>query len=166
MMLRRTKLLKLSAVFILSFGAISPAWAEINEIAFKSPSNNITCYHYNNWHNGDSPAVPLAINDGPLVCLVHDADWSPPPAYNNQDDYMANCGLDQTRMITLPPDGSATERWVCHGDMFYPLGDIVISYGSKWSFLDYSCTVETTGVSCQNKQGNGFSVRRAMRKLY
>jgi hypothetical protein len=150
-------LFKISAVFILSFGAISPVWAEVPEIAFRSPSNNITCYHYNNWHSDWDPA--LIKNEGPLTCLVHEADWNPPPA-------MENCGLDQTRVITLPPDAPSTEGWVCHGDMFWPLGVIVVSYGEEWSFLEYSCTVETSGVSCQNKQGNGFSVRRVMRVLY
>jgi hypothetical protein len=164
MILRRARLLELSAVFILSFGAISPVWAEIPEIAFRSPSDNITCYHYNNWHSDWDQA--LVKNEGPLVCLVHEADWNPPPALDNFDDYRATCNTDQTRVITLPPDGPSTEGWVCHGDMFWPLGDIVISYGSEWSFLEYSCTVETSGVSCQNKQGNGFSVRRAMRELY
>lgn len=164
MILRRARLLELSAVFILSFGVISPVWAEVSEIAFRSPSDNITCYHYNNWHLHWDPA--LVKNEGPLVCLVDEADWNPPTAYVDYDDYMDNCGLDQKRVITLPPDGPATEDWVCHGDMFWPLGDIVISYGSEWSFLEYSCTVETSGVSCQNKQGNGFSVRRAMRELH
>ena len=104
----------------------------------------------------------MRLDERPFVCLISEANWSPAINYGDDDP---TCDLDSTRIVILPPDGPATERWVCHGDVFYPIHGAV-SYGSEWSFIGYTCQIETSGVSCQNGQGNGFSVARAQRSLY
>ncbi len=96
------------------------------------------------------------------MCLVFEASWTPPNDYGDGDP---TCDLDRTRIVILPPDGPATERWVCHGDVFWPIHG-AIGYGSAWSVLGFDCQMAETGVTCQNARGNGFSVRRAARSLY
>lgn len=143
-----------SALAIAIATTASPALAD--RPGFASPSNNITCY----LDTGYDAGSPLA--DSPFVCLIFSADWDPAIDYGDDDP---TCDLDRTRIVILPPNAPAVERWVCHGDVFYPIHG-AISYGSGWSFLDYACDMTTTGVSCENGAGNGFTVRRASRDLY
>lgn len=134
-------------------GLASPALAD--RPGFASPSRNILCYIDTDYDGG------RGIADSDMVCLIASADWSPPVDYGDDDP---TCDLDATRILILPPDAPARERWVCHGDIFFPIHG-AISYGSTWSFLDYTCDVATSGVRCTNANGNGFSVNRAGRTL-
>ncbi|MBU2991841.1 hypothetical protein Q4555_14145 [Octadecabacter sp. 1_MG-2023] len=129
---------------------VSPVWA----LGFASPSGNIKCYVET--YGEDS------IIEADLVCLIFDAAWDLPPDYGDGDP---TCDLDETRTLVLPTSGQPEERWTCHGDVFWPAPLATISYGSEWSFYSYTCAMAASGVSCENRNGNGFSVNRAGRTL-
>lgn len=116
---------------------------------FSSPSGNIRCY---------VDLYETRFDAAPMVCLVFDADWDLPPDYGDDDP---TCDLDRTRTVILPPDGPASARWTCHGDVFWPAPLGRISYGSEWSLASFICTSDTDGVRCVNGQGNSLWVRRA-----
>lgn len=113
---------------------------------FRTPSGNIWCYLdvFNS----------LSYDDLPLICLVGEADW---PMQGADPD----CGLDETRMIVLPPRGPASVETACHGDVFWPVPLGALSYGSEWSLGVFTCSVAADGVRCDNGAGGAFHVRRA-----
>lgn len=127
-------------------GLASPAAAN----GFSSPSGNITCYL--------DVFSPARMDEVPLVCLIFDADWPMPPKGTMSDP---TCDLDSTRTITLPRNGPASASWTCHGDIFWPVPQGQLSYGSEWSLMGYSCSVQTDGVRCDNGRGSSLWVRRA-----
>ncbi|WP_375280086.1 hypothetical protein [Pseudooctadecabacter sp.] len=63
--------------------------------------------------------------------------------------------------MILPPNGPASARWTCRGDVFWPAPLGRISSGSEWSLASFTCTSDTDGVRCVNGQGNSLWVRRA-----
>ena len=149
-MIRKTKpfartLTALSACVISLFA--SPVLAE----GFASPSGNIVCYA--ELDGGMSAAR------APLVCLIFEANWD----VEVDDD--PSCNLDRTRAISLPRNGAPTEHLMCHGDVFWPAPLGAISYGSEWSFVDFTCSMATDGVRCSNASGNSIAVNRARREL-
>lgn len=117
---------------------------------FTTPSNNITCYL--------DVFSPDRIDEVDVICLIFGASWDLPPDFGDKNP---TCDLDQTRTVILPPEGPASARWTCHGDVFWPLPLGALSYGSGWSLMGYSCDVDTDGVRCTNASGNRFHVRRA-----
>ena len=120
--------------------------------SFSSPSGNIICYLEHD--DGTNP------NESPLVCLILEADWVGPP-YESED-----CGLDQTRQVMMFPTGRGEVFLGCHGDVFWPHPTPKVSYGSTWSVTGFDCSVEQTGVTCENTEKNGFRLRRASVELY
>lgn len=125
---------------------------------FTSPSGNILCYTASYDDAGDF--IPYF--EQPMVCLIFEANWDLPPYYGDDNP---DCGLDRTRAIKLPVSGPATEQWICHGDVFWPLPLGAIGYGSTWSLRDTSCDMATNGVTCDNGNGGRFSVNRAGRTV-
>lgn len=149
-MIPRTQPFVWTASLITALLVASPSFAE--RASFSSPSGNITCYLEH--EGGADPA------DSPLICLVFAADWTGQP-YKSED-----CGLDQTRQVQMFQTGKPEVYWGCHGDVFWPLPTPTIGYGSTWSVTGYSCEMAQTGVSCQNTDGNGFKLRRAVVEVY
>lgn len=142
--------------FAKTLTAISAALAAMPAQAagFSSPSGNIRCYAdlYN--------SQPLDEVD--LICLIFEADWDLPPDYGDDDP---TCDLDRTRSVFLPAQGAPRERWICHGDVFWPAPLGKISYGSNWSLFGFSCDVARNGVTCRNATDHSISVARAARAL-
>lgn len=139
--------LKYLAVILCLFISTVPAQAN----GFSTPSGNILCY----W----DPMPSGDYENTPLTCLVFEADWGEPSG-------LQDCGLDETRALTLPRNGSAQFEWYCHGDVFWPLPLGALDYGSKWTLRGFECEVETNGVRCTNRSGNGFHVRRAAYSMF
>jgi len=133
--------------------------------AFESPSGNITCF-LASWH--EEGTQPPSEDEQPLVCLIFEAQWNPPLLNGDPASVPGggdpDCPLDSTRLVMLDPSGPAREMWECHGDLFWPISD-ALAYGSQWSSSTHSCDMKTSGVTCQNSQGNGFFLSRGTRTL-
>lgn len=92
------------------------------------------------------------------MCHIFLADWALPL----QED----CDLDSTITLTLGPKGAPRESILCHGDVFWPHPTPVLSYGSIWTVLGYRCEVTQSGVTCVNRNGNGFEIARRKRSIF
>ncbi|MEM8691698.1 MAG: DUF6636 domain-containing protein [Pseudomonadota bacterium] len=122
--------------------------------SFQSASGNILCFL------NAGPALHANQNqEAQLSCLIFEADWVPP-------DAAEHCDLDETRILTLPLDGSATEGWTCHGDVFWPHPTPTIGSNATWSVAGFDCEIIRTGVTCRSEAGHGFRLARAQRSLY
>lgn len=124
----------------------TPAFAA----GFASPSGNIRCYL--DIYSADP------IDKVPMVCLIFDAGWEYPPMH---DEGFAECDLDRTRMVILPPVGTAYGQTACHGDVFWPAPLGAISYGSEWSWMGFTCKMATDGVRCTNGAGGAMALNRS-----
>jgi len=54
----------------------------------------------------------------------------------------------------------------CHGDTVQNPDAMVIPYGTQWRPYGFVCTSQTTGLTCVNAGGHGFSISKASRKVF
>ncbi|MBU2983133.1 hypothetical protein KO498_15080 [Lentibacter algarum] len=139
--------------------AVIGTWASAESTGFKAPSGNILCYTID--RDWDTDAL-LPESQRRLACLVWEVQWSPPLDFGDDD---LTCDLDQTRIVLLPYAGRGNARWVCHGDVFWPLPLPKLGYGSSWNVSGFNCSMAKDGVRCSNSTGNGFHIRRAKLKF-
>jgi hypothetical protein len=99
---------------------------------FQMPSKNIGC----------------TLGEGVLVCDVL-SGLNPEPK--------KSCELDWTGM-EMERLGPAQPR--CAGDTAYVQTARVLAYGESWSSGGFTCESATTGLTCTNEDGHGFSLSR------
>jgi hypothetical protein len=101
----------------------------------QTPSRNIFCLA--------SPAgegQPTA----ELRCDIEQTSTRPPPAPKS-------CPLNWGNAFVVDPTGPG--RLLCHGDTVRNSEDPVIAYGTQWRVYSFTCTSQTTGLTCLNGQG-------------
>jgi hypothetical protein len=76
----------------------------------------------------------------------------------------ANCPLSWGDSFVLNPTGPG--QLFCHGDTVQNPSAYVIPYGSQWRPYGFVCTSQTTGITCVNASGHGFSISKASRKVF
>jgi hypothetical protein len=115
----------------------------------QTPSHNIFCLA-----SPPGPGQPAAN----LRCdIMQKSTPSPRPP--------ANCPLSWGDAFGLDPTGQG--YLVCHGDTTRDPTAPVIPYGSQWRPLGlFVCTSQTTGLTCVNSQGHGFSIARAGQRVF
>ena len=114
----------------------------------QTPSHNIFCQA--------SPAD----QDQPtpeLRCDIEQVTSRPPPAPRS-------CPLSWGDAFVIDPTGPG--RLMCHGDTVKNPEDPVIAYGDQWRAYGFTCTSQTSGLTCVNGQGHGFSLSRAVQKVF
>jgi hypothetical protein len=127
-----------------------PAGAQDNTWGFTMPSGNIVC----NLTPGEGGAqshvrcdlqqMPSNIPPAPAECW---AMWG--------DSF----GVETNSLVGLR---------ICHGandEAQVPHGP-VLAYGSTWKGEGFTCTSQTTGVTCVNPLGHGFTVSREAQRLF
>jgi hypothetical protein len=113
----------------------------------QAPSHNIFCLA--------SPA-----QDGQpaeVRCDIQQTSTRPPPAPRS-------CPLSWGDAFAVNPSGVG--HLVCHGDTVKNADDPVIAYGTQWRPYGFTCTSQTTGLTCVNGQGHGFSLARAAQRVF
>jgi hypothetical protein len=75
-----------------------------------------------------------------------------------------NCPLSWGDAFVLDPTGPG--RLFCHGDTVFDPSAPVIAYGTQWRPYGFICTSQTTGLTCVNRGGHGFSIARAVQKVF
>lgn len=100
---------------------------------FQLPSGNIGC----------------TLSEHVLVCDIL-SGLSPEPSQP--------CELDWTG-IEVEASGPAQPR--CAGDTAFDQKAPVLQYGSRWELDGFTCSSATTGLTCENRGGHGFSLARA-----
>jgi hypothetical protein len=107
--------------------------AALDGDTFKLPSGNIGC----------------TLSENVLVCDIL-SGLDPEPS--------APCELDWTG-IELEAAGPASPR--CAGDTSFDQAFPVLGYGRMWKNGAFNCSSATSGLTCENGDGHGFSLARA-----
>lgn len=123
---------------------ILPTGALADGYGFMTPSGNIHC-------NG-------AVEVSEITCTI--VERSGPPAQPRP----ASCGGTWGHRVDLKATGPATlacaapPRRVQYTD--------IAPYGVTGSFGDITCQSESTGLTCRNRSGNGFTLSRGLQSVF
>jgi hypothetical protein len=101
--------------------------------SFVTPSRNIGCRYV----------------DGLLRCDILSGLESEP---------QFPCPLDWTGMYLVATKYASP---MCAGDTVFDEEGPVLEYGTSWSLAELTCDSESTGLTCTDSEGNGFSLARA-----
>lgn len=107
--------------------------ASLGGASFRLPSGNIGC----------------TLSENVLVCDIL-SGLNPEPSQP--------CELDWTG-IELEAAGPASAR--CAGDTSFDQAAPVLAYGRTWKNDTFTCSSATSGLTCENGDGHGFSLARA-----
>jgi hypothetical protein len=129
--------------------ALAPAGAEAQDfLNAQAPSHNIFCQAQSAGPDSPQPSVR---------CDIMKTTTPLPRA-------PANCPLSWGDSFVLNPTGPG--QLLCHGDTVQNASAYVIPYGTQWRPYGFVCTSQTTGVTCVNSGGHGFSISKASRKVF
>jgi hypothetical protein len=142
-MLRTTSIAALAALA----GAVTPAAAQ-EFLSAQAPSHNIACQAES--AGPDQPRPQLR-------CDIQQTSTRPPRP-------PASCPLSWGDSFVLDPTGPG--RLLCHGDTVADPSARVIPYGTQWRPYGFTCTSQTTGLTCVNGAGHGFTLSRAVQKAF
>lgn len=110
---------------------------------FKSPTGNIIC----------SP------NGSGVVCMIMNRSNAKPARPKPR-----NCDLDWGNVFYVSRSGAGLS---CHGDIpVNPNTRTVLAYGKTYKGNGWQCTSRTTGMTCKNSQGRGFTLSRAKQTVF
>lgn len=138
-------LVAVAAFAALAFAAGGAGAQDMDSI--QTPSHNIFCL-----------ATPAG--DGQpaeLRCDVQQMTNRPP---RPPKDCPLNWGDSFYVDLTGPGD------LMCHGDTVKNPEAPVIVYGDTWRIYGFTCLSQTTGLTCRNPQGHGFSISRGAQKVF
>lgn len=76
----------------------------------------------------------------------------------------ADCDLDWGNAFAVSGTRGRATR-VCAGDTVMNPDYPVLGYGSTWEQHGFTCTSETSGVTCANGHGNGFFLSKKKQTL-
>lgn len=131
-----------------ALGAACTGSARAEELAFRTPSNNIHCMVEPLFEPGDPPL---------LRCDVMQRDSADPPM-------PADCDADWgTAFFVMGRDEPGAR--MCAGDTVKGTAP-VLQYGSTWRGAGFECLSETSGLTCHNGSGHGFSLSRRTQKIF
>jgi uncharacterized protein DUF6636 len=142
-MLRTTFIAALAALA----GAVSPVGAQ-DFLNAQAPSHNIACQAESAGPDNPRPQ---------LRCDIQQTASRLPRA-------PASCPLSWGDAFVLDPTGPG--RLLCHGDTVADPSARVIPYGTQWRPYGFTCTSQTTGMTCVNEAGHGFTLSRAVQKTF
>ena len=122
----------------------SPGLAD-DLLFFRSPSGNINCV----LATGDYAAVRCDI-----------AQFT--PSFNRRPD---GCDLDWGDSFEITLTGR-TGVLGCHGDTVITPDAFTLEYDDALESGGFSCISRTTGMTCTNPRGHGFTVSKAAQRLF
>lgn len=109
---------------------------------FSSPSGNIVC----------------GASGNGVLCHIGEADNLKPLRPIPKD-----CPTDWENWFYIGRSGSANH--VCKGDWDFG-NPTPLNFGSSTTINGITCTSQSTGMTCKNKQGHGFSVGKQNQKFF
>lgn len=89
---------------------------------------------------------------GGVSCIVFEHDWTIDVPTES------GCEFDWGDEVGLGPEGVT---FGCYSDVFWDTEAESAGYGTAVTVGDYTCSIAETGVTCENENGNGFSVSRS-----
>jgi uncharacterized protein DUF6636 len=140
--MKRCKLFILFAVAFLPPIAISHA--QTGPTGFQAPSKNIACQFFT------SEAQNV------LRCDIIEMDTRPKRP--------ADCELDWGHAFEMTAKGNAGR--ICYSDTVMDASLPVLAYGEVWQRGGFTCRSEQAGLTCFNAMQRGFSLSRAVQKVF
>jgi hypothetical protein len=122
------------------------AQASAETFFFRTPSNNIHCA-YDDY-------------DGRAEVRCDIQSFKP-----GATPRPADCDLEWGDSFAIGEDDRIGVM-LCHGDTVIMPDAEVLPYGSSWSEGGLSCLSETSGLTCRNAMGHGFSLSRAKQRVF
>ncbi len=127
--------------------------AQAESASFKSPTGNINCI-YSDYDN--KPEVRCDIMQfTPSFKTV-------PPGTSNE---IIRCTPQKLNAFVITPNDSNGSAF-CPTDAAIDGEQVVLAYGQTFKRGGLLCTSETSGVTCMNAAGHGFSLSRASQKVF
>ena len=127
--------------------------AQAESATFKAPSGNINCI-YLDYDN--KPEIRCDISQfTPSFKTV-------PPGTSNE---MITCTPAKLHGFTVSP-ADAQGQAFCPTDAVIDPDSAALAYGQIFKRGGLMCTSETTGMTCMNAAGHGFSLSRASQKVF
>jgi len=134
-------MLKTAAVFAL---LATPALAD-ELMFFQAPSGNIFCMiATGEWAQARCDLMQLT------------SKIPPPPA---------DCDLDYGHAFGIGLQDTRGAR-ICAGDTVADPGGMTLAYGDHIDLGGFRCTSQTSGMTCTNPAGHGFTIARAKQTLF
>lgn len=120
-----------------------PAFAD--QLSFQSPSGNIKCVLSN--FGAEQTAE----------CHIQEAK----PSFTTPPD---GCDADWGNRFYVLDTGRGQRS--CWSDAYFQPEGRILPYGASVSYGGVECRSAETGVTCMNREGGGFSIRRAEQVLF
>jgi hypothetical protein len=115
-------------------------------VEFKSPSNNIYCAFYD-------------ADGGPEVrCDIR--SFTP-----TSGKRPADCEQEWGDSFAIGANGKRGSI-VCHGDTVISPNARTLGYGKTFASGGISCTSATSGMTCKNRKGHGFSLSKKRQRVF
>jgi hypothetical protein len=127
--------------------------AQAEDATFRSPTGNINCLY-------------LELETGPeMRCDI--SQFTPsfktaPPGTSNETIV---CTPALLHGYSITPKGSSGKAF-CPTDAVIDPGSAVLPYGATFRRGGVTCASETSGMTCKNAAGHGFSLSRAQQKVF
>ena len=73
--------------------------------------------------------------------------------------------LEWGRTFAITQAGNEGELW-CVGDTTFDERNPVLAYGQVWQAKGFTCRSEQSGLTCFNAKQHGFSLSRAIQRVF
>lgn len=134
-------------LLILALLCATPAFADDESNKFRSPSGNILCL----LETGDAGST--------ATCDILERGTSATPRPRPKD-----CDLEWGIRYSVGESGAP--EMICEGDFIGSAQSPILTYGSTLQLGGIACSSSEAGVECRNEQGHGFSLSKAIQKLF
>jgi hypothetical protein len=141
----------LTCVMIGAVGIARPAQAD--DATFKSPTGNINCLYLD------------VKGEEEMRCDISQFTPSFKTAPKGTSNEMIICTPALLHGYSVTPN-AATGRAFCPTDAVIDPGSSVLPYGASITRGGMTCVSETSGMTCKNAAGHGFSISRAQQKVF
>jgi hypothetical protein len=139
--------------YVMIAAAVIARPADADDATFKTPTGNINCLYLD------------VKGEEELRCDI--TQFTPsfktaPPGTSNE---AIVCTPALLRGFIITPSAKRGAAF-CPTDSVNEPGSKVLPYGASFSRDGMTCTSETSGMTCKNAAGHGFSLSRAQQKIF
>jgi hypothetical protein len=142
-------------------------WKQSSSIALISIAISASFYNFTSLKAIASEDIAFQVPSGNIHCRADGVDLGCEIGTNNAKlpPKPKSCDLDWGNRFGMSPNGRA-ER-ACHGDTLggnpkHP----ILSYGKTWRRKGFTCISKSTGLTCKNQGGHGWTLSKNKQQLF
>jgi len=139
--------------YVMIAAAVIARPAEADDATFKTPTGNINCLYLD--FKGEEE----------IRCDISQFTPSFKTVPRGTSNEAIICTPALLRGYSVTPSAS-TGRAFCPTDAVIDPGSSVLPYGARITRGGMTCVSETSGMTCKNAAGHGFSISRAQQKVF